>query len=190
MMPHPIQDRPTTGKTAFIGDAGEHFVLAELLRRRIVAALAPRNIANYDILAVEGSQSLKIRVKTKTAAANSFRWNTKQDRTMFGPATENEVVVLVDLGDLKPPTYYALTVLDLERKMNEWMARWLALPDRAGKQRIDRGQRFLFTDWRGENDEFERSHLEQYEGEKAWGLIEELLGKAGEQTAPEIGQPQ
>jgi hypothetical protein len=102
--------------TALIGNAGEHFVLAELLRRGLVAALAPRNMPDYDILAVNEAKSLKIRVKTKTSAANSWRWSTKADATLFGETTDNDVVVLVDLGNLDSPKYYALAASELEAK--------------------------------------------------------------------------
>jgi len=37
-----------TGRGPLIGDAGEHFVVAELLRRGWLAALAPRNSTAFD----------------------------------------------------------------------------------------------------------------------------------------------
>jgi len=54
------------GKRIFIGSAGEYYVMAELLKRGIISALAPRNTPVFDILAVKGKSSIKIRVKTKS----------------------------------------------------------------------------------------------------------------------------
>jgi hypothetical protein len=158
--------------SSYVGDAGEHFVLGELLRRGILAAQSPRNAPDHDIIAVDGKKSLKIRVKTKTGAGDSFRWNTKSDGTMFGAAARNEVVVLVDLG-ADQPTFYALAALDLERKMKKWIDEWLAEPGRGGRKRGETGMRFLYP---------ARASLERYEGENAWALIERMLGRTAEQT--------
>jgi hypothetical protein len=53
--------RVKAGEGTLIGNAGEHYVVAELLRRGIVAALAPRNapamrdvVAWINMLAVAG----------------------------------------------------------------------------------------------------------------------------------------
>jgi len=183
--------RPARLGSSLIGNAGEYFVLAELLRRGIVAALAPRNMPDYDILAVDGTQSLKIRVKTKTSRADSFVWNVKPDGRIFGTATKNDVAVLVDLGNLEAPIFYALKVRDLESKMKKWYDEWLAAPGRGGRKRGETRTRRLFPKWQGQFDEesqsyeYERGHFEQYEGEKAWELIEHMLGRIGEQTGDE-----
>ncbi|MDX1411893.1 MAG: hypothetical protein R3351_07020, partial [Nitrospirales bacterium] len=54
------------GFGALIGNAGEHYVMAELLKRGYIAALAPRNAPGFDILATNGDKTVKIRVKTKS----------------------------------------------------------------------------------------------------------------------------
>jgi hypothetical protein len=163
--------------SSLIGNSGEHFVLAELLRRGIVAALAPRNMPDYDILAINGKRSLKIRVKTKTAT-RSFRWNAKADGTMFGSTTKNDVVILVDLGNLESPAYYAIGSAVLEKKMTEWMGLWLAEPKADGTPRTDTGQRFLYMG----------SHLQPYAGDKAWALIDRLLVRDPDGTTEEVIQ--
>jgi hypothetical protein len=38
-------------KESLIGNAGEYYVVAELLKRGVIAALAPRNAPAFDILA-------------------------------------------------------------------------------------------------------------------------------------------
>jgi len=54
------------GRGNFIGNAGEHYVMAELLKRDITSALAPRNAPAFDILAAKDEKTVRIRVKTKT----------------------------------------------------------------------------------------------------------------------------
>ena len=41
------------GKGTLVGNAGEYYVMAELLKRGIIAALAPRNSPSFDILAAK-----------------------------------------------------------------------------------------------------------------------------------------
>lgn len=54
------------GEGTLIGNAGEYFVVAELLKRGVIAALAPRNTPGFDLLAARKDSTVKVRVKTKT----------------------------------------------------------------------------------------------------------------------------
>jgi len=60
-----MKGRIKAGEGPLIGNAGEYYVVAELLKRGIVAALAPRNAPSFDILTTRGNRTVKIRVKTK-----------------------------------------------------------------------------------------------------------------------------
>jgi hypothetical protein len=59
-------------QSTLLGAAGEHHVMAELLRRGYIAALAPQDVANADIVAtdLEGSRLCSIQVKTR----REFGW--------------------------------------------------------------------------------------------------------------------
>jgi hypothetical protein len=70
-------------RTSLIGDAGEHLVVAELLRRGWLAALAPRNATAFDVLAERSGRVLRIRVKTMSAASRTWCWNLKRDAQHF-----------------------------------------------------------------------------------------------------------
>jgi hypothetical protein len=63
--------------SAFAGNAGEFFGLAELTRRGWTAALTARNNRAYDMLAKREDEFAAIRVKTKTSAFTLFQWNAK-----------------------------------------------------------------------------------------------------------------
>lgn len=60
--------------TALIGIAGVHHVVSELSRRGMVALPTVRNIAAYDIVAmnVEGTKHANIQVKTSSKKAGGF----------------------------------------------------------------------------------------------------------------------
>jgi hypothetical protein len=69
--------------SAFAGNAGEFFVLAELTRRGWPAALTARNNRAYDILAKRDDEFAAIRVKTKTASSDAFQWSAKLNGEIF-----------------------------------------------------------------------------------------------------------
>ncbi len=52
--------RIKAGLGTLIGNAGEFYVMAELLKRGVVAALAPRNAPGFDVLATKGSLTARI----------------------------------------------------------------------------------------------------------------------------------
>lgn len=84
--------------SAFVGNAGEFFVLAELTRRGWTAALTARNNRAYDILAKRGDDFAAIRVKTKTSSFTLFQWNVKANGDIFLKMSHNkDFCVLVDI---------------------------------------------------------------------------------------------
>jgi hypothetical protein len=101
--------------SAFAGNAGEFYVLAELTRRGWTAALTARNNRAYDILAKRGDQFAAIRVKTKTSGYTLFQWNAKPSGDIFLEMTaEHDFCVLVDIpdnGDASPNYYVVPTPL-------------------------------------------------------------------------------
>ena len=70
------------GKYLLLGNSGEYFVMAELLRNEKTAGLLPRNTPNWDILATNGSKEIKIRAKTKSKGHDGWQWNAKNIPTI------------------------------------------------------------------------------------------------------------
>src|SRR4051812_1558600 len=66
------------GKGALIGGAGEYLVVGELLKRGWLAALTPRGMKHFDVFATKGDKTIYLRVKTKSADADIFRWNRRK----------------------------------------------------------------------------------------------------------------
>jgi len=122
------------GKGALIGNAGEYFVVGELLRRGVVAALAPRNAPDFDVIATSGSGAINIRVKTKTAAGAFWRWNVKKDGSIFSNIRESDVTVLVELNDGESPVdYFIVPTSLLDDRLKANFDGWVLLPGRAGR---------------------------------------------------------
>jgi len=93
-----------------VGQAGEHFVAAELHRRGAYAVTFSGNMPNIDILAsdVEHARTVSIQVKTRTTGT----WHTSTSRGALrseDPA-EMRFWVLVDIGKDPelPPGYWVV----------------------------------------------------------------------------------
>ena len=79
------------------GNAGEYFVMAELLRRGYDAQLADRNTKGYDLLVGHPSDASSRKVQVKTCRAVPWYVN----RTMFESKNLNLVTIYVLLGSEK-----------------------------------------------------------------------------------------
>lgn len=127
--------RIKAGEGSLIGNSGEHYVLAELLKRGIIAAMTPRNTPAFDILATNGKESVRIRVKTKSEEYKDYQWNLKKDGVIFRLLSrKNDFVVLVNIkkSDSRPDFHIVPTV-----KVDSWIKasfrKWLETPGRHGR---------------------------------------------------------
>lgn len=125
------------GFGGLIGNAGEHYVMAELLKRRKLAALAPRNAPAFDILATNSDKTVKIRVKTKSEEYDIWQWSTSKEKPIFRDIHDkDDYTVLVNLAlDIKNVRYYIIPT----KTLNEWLWRdfneWVNTPGAKGQQR-------------------------------------------------------
>jgi len=125
-----MKGRIKAGEGSLIGNAGEYYVVAELLKRGIVAALAPRNAPSFDILATRSNCTVKIRVKTKSQEYSVWQWSAKKDGSIFRDLSKHgDFTVLVDLAmetiNLK---FYVVSTY----RINEWLKKdfeeWVSTP--------------------------------------------------------------
>ena len=124
-----------SGQGALIGNAGEYFVTAELLKRGYIAALAPRNSHSFDILATNIAKTIKIRVKTKTGPYNVWQWSAKIDGIIFTNLEESDdFTVLVNLTDeTKDMEYYVLPTKVLDEWLRKDFDDWVSTPGKHGQ---------------------------------------------------------
>ncbi len=127
--------RIKSGEGTLIGNAGEYYVMAELLKRGIIAALAPRNAPGFDILATKPQKNVRIRVKTKSEEYDAWQWVTKKDGSLFRYLQLSEdFTVLVDLSEKTSNMKYFVmpTVI-----INEWLTKefiiWRDTPGKNGR---------------------------------------------------------
>jgi len=125
------------GLGTLIGNAGEHLVMAELLKRGIIAALAPRNSPAFDILATNHKKTVNIRVKTKSGEIDAWQWSIKKNGKVFNYLKkEDDFSVLVDLtSDIKDTDFFIIPTYEIDKWMTDDFNNWVHTPGKKGQQR-------------------------------------------------------
>ena len=118
-----------SGKGTLIGNAGEYFVVAELLRRGMIAALAPRNAPAIDILADDGKKMIKIRVKSKSDPSLNWQWGVKKDGCVHRNIANEDYCILVDLKTIGHyPDFYMFKTKEIDDLIKKRFEEWLKTP--------------------------------------------------------------
>ena len=163
--------RVKEGFGTFLGNAGEHYVVGELLRRNIIADRAPRNAPGIDVLATSGPLSVNVRVKTKSDDADDWVWNASKDGTLFRNLhNERDFTILVHLG--KPPIspeFWVVPSSDLDKALKEAQKRWLDTPGKNGRRHDPQNRMHRI----GKHD-YQVKWLNQFKGR--WELLLADLG--------------
>jgi hypothetical protein len=89
------------------GNAGEYFVMGELLRRGYDAQLADRNTKDYDILV--GWPTDKVLKKVQVKSVRAQPWYVR--KASFADALRDQITIFVLLGDetARKPVRYFIT---------------------------------------------------------------------------------
>ncbi|MBN1255607.1 MAG: hypothetical protein JXA50_10075 [Deltaproteobacteria bacterium] len=104
------------------GNAGEYFVMGELLRRGFDAQLADRNTKDYDILVGQPTDTVLKKLQVKTV--RSAPWYVKL--ASYSDALADQLTIFVLLGDEKAqkPVRYFITknseVASHVHRPNDW----------------------------------------------------------------------
>ena len=112
----PEQARPKKRKSGIpTGNAGEYFVMGELLRRGYTAQLADRNTAGYDL--VVGLQDSHTMTKVQVKTVRAPPWFVRQ--SSFQGAMLEQITIYVMIGNTeakKPVRYFVARNADLVGK--------------------------------------------------------------------------
>lgn len=85
-------------KTQQVGQAGEHFVAAELHRRGAYAVTFSGNMPNIDILASDVEQTRTVSVQVKTKTTGTWHSSTLRGELRDEDPDEARFWILVDIG--------------------------------------------------------------------------------------------
>src|SRR3990170_7141881 len=127
--------RIKAGEGSLIGNAGEFYVVAELLKRGVIAALVPRNTPAVDVLATRNDRTVRIRVKTKSDEYPEWQWVVKKDGTIFRSLSDkSDFTVLVNLAmDHKDLRFYVVPTTTIDGWLKQDHDEWLRTPGKFGR---------------------------------------------------------
>ncbi|WP_107495121.1 hypothetical protein [Thalassobius sp. I31.1] len=163
--------------STIVGAAGEHFVMAELLRRGHIAALAPQGAPNMDILIADrsGQQLFSLQVKTRTSVGGDGGWHMSSKHE--GIKGERLFYVFVDMG--KPlnerPDCFILPADLVAEMVFETHRDWERNPGKAGQTRAKGGpmrriRPDYFSIYTAEPPKYTQGWMEPYR--EAWQVFE------------------
>ena len=149
-----------------IGNAGEHFVMAQLLEQGFQAFMADRGNPAFDISVVDGSRFSLLRVKT--TKADSVVWSRKKDGKTFLELREvGDFCCVVDfrLGFREAITYVVPTKI-VQESIEGGRRDWLSRPRRDGTPRADSSGQRLWLDEKTDTHAYHgyAKKWEQYRG--------------------------
>ena len=160
--------------TSLIGAAGEHLVMSQLLRRGLIAALAPAGVPNCDILVTDdlGDRAFAVQVKTRRAIGSDGGWHmSKKHEQLTSPTL---FYCFVDLGSEPSdhPTICVVPAQIVADVLTRAHKAWLAIPGKGGKPRRDTDFRRFLPDYGNLGlDDLSMGWLEQFRGDAAWDQL-------------------
>ena len=158
--------------TSLTGAAGEYYVMIELLRRGLIAALAPAGVPNCDIIVTDeiGDRLCAIQVKSRNSTGNDNGWHMgKKHETLTSP-TLFYCFVDFGLGRESGPFTYVVPAAVVAKTLADCHQAWLNQQGKKGQQRKDGDMRRMLPDYSHlKSGEYESGWMESYRG--AWHLL-------------------
>ena len=154
-----------------LGAAGEHYVMSQLLRRGMIAALAPAGVPDADIIVSNrlGSSLAAVQVKARSVGTLKGGWVMKAkhesiDRRLLFYA-------FVDFGKelAAAAQCWILPSSEVAGAVKESHAAWLPMPGKGGQQHQDSDMRGLSHDYSKYGIGRDLGWLDPYR--EAWHLI-------------------
>jgi hypothetical protein len=132
--------------SVILGAAGEYYVMAELLRRGLIAAKAPEGVPNFDIVItdIDGQRLAAIQVKTRRDFKKGDKgWHMKAKHEDL--IADRMFYVFVDVGvdESSPVSFFVLPSNVVANACKLSHAIWLATPNAKGASHKDSDMRRL-----------------------------------------------
>lgn len=158
-----------------LGAAGEHYVMCQLLRRGLIAALAPAGVPNADILVSDdiGDRLCALQVKTRREKGSDGGWHMKikHEQTV----SDSLFYCFVDFGRslTDQPACFLVPSSVVADVLTRAHRTWVSSPGKGGTKRNDGDLRRFLPDYdrKGIAIGCGLGWLDQYR--ENWALVEQ-----------------
>ena len=160
--------------TSLTGAAGEHFVMIELLRRGMIAALAPAGVPNCDIVVTDdiGDRLCAVQVKTRLGKGADRGWHMSKKHEGLTSPSLFYCFVDFGVGGNAPPFIYVVPAQIVATCLAENHQAWLAQPGAKGQPHNDNDMRRFKPCYANLGmDNYSDGWLEPYR--EAWHLLQQ-----------------
>jgi hypothetical protein len=174
-----MADEERLNSTIF-GAAGEHYVICQLLRQNMIAALAPAGVPNADIVVTDklGSRLCAVQVKVRRERGSDGGWHMGQKHeTIISP---NLFYCFVDFGSeiTDQPKCWIVPSNIVAHVVAASHESWLAAPGKGGRKHSDMKMRRFLPSYEklGLGDDYRLGWLDQYRDR--WDLLKSVSNEA------------
>lgn len=156
-----------------LGAAGEHYVMCQLLRRGLIAALAPAGVPNADVIVTDeiGDRHCAIQVKARRNIGSDGGWHMKPKHEEI--SSPRLFYCFVDFGSslTDQPKCLVIPSAIVAKALHATHRAWLAMPGKKGQAHNDSNVRRLRPEYKNlELDAYKSGWIEKYR--EAWQLLE------------------
>lgn len=160
--------------TSLTGAAGEHFVMSELLRRGMIAALAPAGVPNCDIVVTDdiGERLCAVQVKTRRGKGSDRGWHMSKKHEQLTSPSLFYCFVDLAMGASASPFTYVVPAPVVAATLTQCHQAWLAKPGAKGQAHNDSDFRRFLPDYSHLGmGNYHDGWLEEYR--EAWILLQQ-----------------
>jgi hypothetical protein len=164
-----VAGAPLPAPTALVAAAGEHYVLHRLFRHGLLAALAPRNEPNFDVIVFSKKNAIAatIQVKARTRGADGG-WMMRRKHEDLDD--EGLFYAFVDLEKPDAVVTYVIPSAVVARTLRKTHADWLKAPGKAGRAHKDNDMRRIRPAYPTSGAELQAGWLDAWR--ERWDLLE------------------
>lgn len=157
--------------STLLGAAAEYFVMSQLLRQDMIAALAPAGVPDADIIVSNrvGDKLAALQVKARRKIGSDGGWHMGQKHEKI--IQESLLYCFVEFGEIADATRCWVVPSNIVAEaVRDSHAAWLALPGRNGQPHNDTKMRRFLPDYKYETmSSYRAGWLNQYA--EAWHVI-------------------
>jgi hypothetical protein len=149
--------------------------MCQLLRRGMIAALAPAGVPNIDIVVTDriGDRLCAIQVKTRTEKGSDGGWHMKPKHEEL--SSPNSFYCFVDFGAslTEQPKCWVVPSAVVADALRTTHRAWLNMPGKKGQAHKDSNVRRLLPHYKVLESQYPLGWLDQYR--EAWALLDEVV---------------